>query len=80
MCYLCNCITPAKIAHKDWNRGTTEFTFGALYGWQHLVDIIGDFSWTKVMTFHGHFLVTFRGQFRPQEVLFLGDFSWTFFG
>ena len=28
----------------------------------------------------GHFLVTSRGHFCPREVLFLGEFSWTFFG
>ena len=32
------------------------------------------------VTSRGHFLVTFRGHFRPREVLFLGDFSWTSFG
>ena len=34
-------------------------------GGRHLVDIIGDFSWTKGVTSRGHFL---------------GEFSWTFFG
>ena len=29
------------------------------------------------VTSRGHFLVTFRGHFRPREVLFLGDFLWT---
>ena len=46
-------------------------------GGRHLMDII---SWTKEVTFRGHFC--------PREVLslgdilwtFLGDFSWTFFG
>jgi hypothetical protein len=28
----------------------------------------------------GHFVVTSRGHFCPREVLFLGEFSWTFFG
>ncbi len=37
-----------------------------------LVDKRGDFSWTL--------LVTSRGHFCPREVLFLGEFSWTFFG
>ena len=32
------------------------------------------------VTSRGHFLVTSRGRFCPREVLFLGDFSWTFFG
>ena len=47
-------------------------------GWQtsrghnrwYLVDKKGDISWTL--------LVTFRGHFCPQEVLFSGDISWTF--
>ena len=43
-----------------------------LSGGRHLVDIIGDFSWTKGVTSRGHFC--------PREVLFLGEFSWTFFG
>ena len=51
-----------------------------LYGWQtfrghnrwHFVDKRGDISWTL--------LATFRGQKCPRNVLFLGDFSWTFFG
>ena len=38
----------------------------------HLVDKRGDISWTLLVTFCGHFC--------PGEVLFLGDFSWTFFG
>ena len=57
-------------------------------GGRHLVDIIGDISWTKGVTSRGHFWrhlvdksvhemssfwVTFRGHF-------LGDISWTFFG
>jgi hypothetical protein len=37
-----------------------------------LVDKRGDFSWTL--------LVTSRGHFCPREVLFSGEFSWTFFG
>ena len=49
-------------------------------GWQtfcghnrwHLVDNRGDISWTLLATSHG--------QKCPQDVLFLGDFSWTFFG
>ena len=41
-------------------------------GGRHLVDIIGDISWTKEVTFLGHFC--------PREVLFLGDISWTFLG
>ena len=41
-------------------------------GGRHLVDIIGDISWTKG--------VASRGQKCPQNVLFLADFSWTFFG
>ena len=49
-------------------------------GWQtssghnrrHFVDKRGDISWTL--------LVTSRGHFCPLEVLFLGDFSWTFLG
>ena len=32
------------------------------------------------VTSHGHSLVTSHGNFCPQEVLFLGEFSWTFFG
>ena len=36
-------------------------------GGRHLMDIIGDFSWTKVSSFG----VNFRGHF-------LGEFSWTF--
>ena len=55
-------------------------------GGRHLVDIIGDISWTKGVTSHGHFWrhfvdknvhemssfwVTFCGHF-------LGDISWTF--
>jgi hypothetical protein len=32
------------------------------------------------VTSRGHFLVTSRGHFCPQEVLFLGEFSWKFFG
>ena len=57
-------------------------------GGRHLVDIIGDISWTNEVTSRGHFWrhfvdtfvhemssfwVTFRGHF-------LGDISWTFFG
>ena len=57
-------------------------------GGRHLVDIIGDISWTKGVTSRGHFWrhfvdknvhemssfwVTFRGHF-------LDDISWTFFG
>ena len=30
------------------------------------------------VTSRGHFLVTSRGRFSPREVLFLGDFLWTF--
>ena len=41
-------------------------------GGRRLVDLIGDFSWTKGVTSRGHFC--------PQEVLFLGEFSWAFFG
>ena len=58
-----------------------------ILGGRHFVDIIGDISWTKGVTFRGHFWrhlvdknvhemssfwVTFRGHF-------LGDISWTFF-
>ncbi len=32
------------------------------------------------VTSRGRFLVTFRGHFRPREVFFLGDISWTFLG
>ena len=39
---------------------------------RHLVDITGVFSWTKGVTSRGHFC--------PQEVLFLSEFSWKFFG
>ena len=46
--------------------------FSPITGGRHLVDIIGDISWTL--------LVTFRGHFCPREVLFLGDISWTFLG
>ena len=49
-----------------------HFQLPVLPGGRHLVDKRGDFSWTH--------LVTFRGHFCPREVLFLGDISWTFFG
>ena len=49
-------------------------------GSRHLVDIIGDITWTKEVTSRGPFLVTFCGHFCPREVLFLGDISWTFLG
>ena len=47
-------------------------------GWQtfrghnrwHLVDKRGDISWTLLATSRGHFC--------PRNVLFLGEFSWTF--
>ena len=49
-------------------------------GWQNyfghkrwiFVDKIGEFSWTLLVNSCGHFC--------PQEFLFLGEFSWTFFG
>ena len=59
---------------------------GFKLGGRHLVDIIGDISWTLLVTFcghfcprevlfwvtfHGHFWVTFRGHF-------LGEFLWPF--
>ena len=66
---------------------TDQHTYTKSSG-RHLVDIIGDISWTKRVTSRGHFWrhlmdifvhemssfwVTFRGHF-------LGDISWTFFG
>ena len=45
-------------------------------GGRHLVDIIGDISWTKGVTSHGHFWRHLVDTF----VLFLGDFLWTIFG
>ena len=50
------------------------------YGWQTsrghkgqtFVDKKGEFSWTL--------LVNSRGHFCPREVLFLGEFLWTFSG
>ena len=48
-------------------------------GGRHLVDIKGDISWTKGVTFRGHFWVTFRGHFWvTSRGHFLGDISWTF--
>ena len=45
--------------------------FSVLMGGRLLVDIKGEFSWTM-----GEFSWTFC----PREVLFLGEFLWTFFG
>ena len=66
----------------------SSFMFSAiLMGGRHFVDIIGDISWTKEVTFRGHFWrhlvdknvhemssfwVTSRGHF-------FGDISWTLF-
>ena len=60
----------------------------SLTGGRHLVDIIGDISWTKEVTSRGHFwghfvdknvheMSSFRVTFRGH---FFGDISWTFFG
>ena len=48
-------------------------------GGRHLVDIIGDISWTKEVTSRGHFLVTFCGDFWVTfRGHFLGEFLWPF--
>ena len=52
------------------------FCLFAFWGWQtSLVDIIGDFSWTKGVTSRGHEKSSF---FRNFHGHFLGEFSWTF--
>ena len=33
----------------------SSFLFSLVMGGRHLVDIIGDFSWTEGVTFRGHF-------------------------
>ena len=59
-------------------------------GWRHFVDNdiswtlffnMGDFSWTLSKgDFSWTLLATSRGRKCPRNIIFFGDFSWTFFG
>ena len=79
-------IQTVKGQNNFWYQNTF-LTCSWRLGGRHFVDIIGDISWTKGVTFRGHFwwhfvdknvhemssfLVTFRGHV-------FGDISWTFF-
>ena len=85
-------LLPQLESVQNWNfnldiRSKIRRTHWLKMGGRHFVDIIGDISWTKEVTFRGHFWrhlvdknvhemssfwVTFRGHF-------FGDISWTLF-
>ena len=101
LCILkCTLDCRSEIPHNNYRKFLNPISLVQLVIWlfqliqslttggRYFVDIIGDISWKKGVTFRGHFWwhfvdknvhemssfwVTFRGHF-------LGDISWTFFG
>ena len=73
-------IRMEKIPHIKWEARFVPLISGfrLQLGGRHLVDIIGDISWTKEVTSRGHFWWHFVDIFWvPFHGHFLGEFLWT---